>query len=78
MNSIKSKILKKSYETNESYSDFPNFSKEDFKKLKYPNNKTRKNSRKLSKFEWKLKCLIHRVKRRTLTFMCIFSDCDEV
>lgn len=70
------KIIKSPHDNKDYFTDI-NFSVQDFKKLKYVNNNSYKKTRKLSKFEWKLKCLIHRIKKRILTFICWFSNCEE-
>ena len=73
MNSAKNKSLKIS--TVEDFG-YPNFTKEDMQKLRYKEDSP-KNKHVLTKFEWTVRCFMHRVKRRIEMFLSRFSGCDE-
>ena len=75
MDVSKSKILKNPTSPEADF-DCPNFTKEEMQKLRYGKDNSR-NKRKLTTFEWKIRCFIHRVKRRIENFISYFSNCDE-
>ena len=50
----------------------------DWEKYTPPFNKIDTSEhRKISKSEWKIRCFIHRVKKRIESFLSYFSDCNE-
>ena len=50
----------------------------DWSKYNPPSNKINApEHRKMSKSEWKIRCFIHRIKKRIGSFLSYFSNCDE-